>query len=215
MNTNTKPKTKKTMEKPRKDENKVKSNSSTLAEDSNHDPINPLQVGLDGISWTLIELSPIHRKRTCVEQSMEEEKHHVGRQSHLFRPWLQCGSVAKAQSIRKREEGFEKSRHSLPDTVHQNAYSLDQRSENIQYSRRGYRGPTKEGNWSGKSSISEWSSPARTAPVIQNCSLAARWTGWNRGNKTTDQTEAARILTRLQREASWGKRLGKDIFLGW
>src|SRR4029434_4171545 len=50
MNTNTKPTTKKTMEKPRKDENKVKSNSSTLAEDSNQDPINPLQIGLDGIS---------------------------------------------------------------------------------------------------------------------------------------------------------------------
>ena len=50
MSTTTKPKTKKNREKPRKDDIKVKSNSSTLAEDSNQDPINPLQIGLDGIS---------------------------------------------------------------------------------------------------------------------------------------------------------------------
>ena len=38
------------MEKPRKDDIKVKSNSSTVAEDSNQDPINSLQIGLEGIS---------------------------------------------------------------------------------------------------------------------------------------------------------------------
>ena len=38
------------MGKPRKDDIQVKSNSSTLAEDSNQDPITSLQIGLEGIS---------------------------------------------------------------------------------------------------------------------------------------------------------------------
>lgn len=50
MSATTKTKTKKNMEKPRKDDMKVKSNSSTLAEDSNQDPITSLQIGLEGIS---------------------------------------------------------------------------------------------------------------------------------------------------------------------
>ena len=83
MSTTTKPKTKRNREKPRKDDIKVKSNSSTLAEDSNQDPITSLQIGLDGISQQIFTMQ--NELKTDLKTFKEEITSHMRSELSQFK----------------------------------------------------------------------------------------------------------------------------------